>query len=186
MTTNIQGSILMGIALSVLAVPAQAGLIGYTVAGVDLVYDDDRDLTWVADANLFKTQSDADSGTAQAIINDIGSIDGHPLVLGDFNTVSGRMTWWGATAWAEWLGNEGYGGANDWDLQSALNSDSSGPCGPGFDCTDSDLGHLFYAEGNLTSLNSFTDSAELNNRFTNLQDFVYWSGTELVSDLTRA
>ena len=77
----------------------------------------------------------------------------------------GRMTWWGAMAWAEWLGNEGYGGASDWGLWSALNSDGSGPCGAAFNCTDSDLGHLFYTEGGLTAGQSITASTELNNHF---------------------
>ncbi len=108
----------------------------------------------MADANLFKTQYDADNTTVTKIINDIGSITGgngvHTLVAGDFNTGNGRMTWWGAMAWAEWLGNEGYGGANDWGLWSALNSDGSEPCN-GANCTDSDLGHLNYIEGGLTA-----------------------------------
>jgi hypothetical protein len=186
MIRKIQCSMLMGIALSVLAVPTHAGLISYTAGGVNLVYDDDRDLTWVADANLFKTQSDDDAGTAQAIIDDIGTIDDglgtHTLVLGDFNTGNGRMTWWGAMAWAEWLGNEGYGGANDWGLWSALNSDGSGPCNnfdtTGNGCNDSDLGHLNYIEGELTTGQPITASTVLNNHFTNLQFFVYWSDTE--------
>jgi len=185
MTSKIQGSMLTGILLSVLALSAQAGLVSYTVGGVDLVYDDDRDLTWVADANLFKTQYDADNTTVTRIITDIGSItDGngvHTLVVGDFTTGDGTMTWWGAMAWAEWLGNEGFGGTGDWVLWSALNSDGSGPCGPTFDCTDSDLGHLNYIEGGLTANQSITASTELNNNFTNLQSFAYWSGTELAS-----
>jgi len=190
MTSKIHASILTSIVLSVLTIPAQAGLISYNSGGVDLVYDDDRDLTWVADANLFKTQSDADGGTAQAIIDDIGTIDNglgtHTLVLGDFNTGNGRMTWWGAMAWAEWLGNKGYGGANDWGLWSALNSDGSGPCNnfdtTGNGCNDSDLGHLNYIEGGLIAGQPITASTVLNNHFTNLQPFVYWSGTESTLD----
>lgn len=103
--------------LGLLTTPSQAALISYSANGVNLVYDEDRDLTWLADTNLFKTQSDADTGTAQAIINAIGSIDDsqgtHTLVLGDFNTSNGRMTWRGALAWAEWLGLEDYAGTND-------------------------------------------------------------------------
>jgi hypothetical protein len=185
MTSKIHGSMLMGIVLSVLAVPVQATLISYTSGGENLVYDDDRYLTWLADANLFKTQSDADPGTAQAIIDDIGTIDDtagtHTLVLGDFDTSNGRMTWWGAMAWAEWLGNEGYGGTNDWELWSGLNSDGTGPLG-GPNVTDSDLGHLNYIEGGLVAGQPITDSAILNNHFSNLQASAYWAIEENGAD----
>ena len=171
------------------SVPAQATLINYTSGGVDLVYDDDRDLTWVADASLFKTQFDADNTIVTQIINAIGSIiDGnglHPLVAGDFDTTNGRMTWWGAMAWAEWLGNEGYGGANDWRLWSALNSNGTGPCSD-FNCTDSELGHLNYIEGGLALSQPITASTELNDHFTNLQSFAYWSFIEFAPNPGRA
>lgn len=190
MKNKLQVLLSVTVLFGAVSVPAQAGLVSYSAGGVDLVYDDDRDLTWVADANLFKTQSDADGDTAQTIINDIGAIDDslgtHTLVLGDFNTGDGRMTWWGAMAWAEWLGNEGYGGANDWGLWSALNSDGSGPCGPAFNCTDSDLGHLNYIEGGLNAGQSITESTDLSKHFINLQSFAYWSGTELASNSSSA
>jgi hypothetical protein len=189
MKHKLQRTLSVAIIFGVLACPAQAGLISYTSGGVDLVYDDDRDLTWVADPNLFKTQYDADNTTVNQIISDIGTVtDGngsHNLVAGDFNTVTGGMTWWGAMAWAEWLGNVDYGGANDWGLWSALNSDSTGPCFF-FNCTDSDLGHLYYTEGGLAAGQSITTSTELNNHFTNLQPFEHWSGTELASNPGRA
>lgn len=67
-------------------------------------------------------------------------------------------------------------------MWSALNSDGSGPCGPAYNCTDSELGHLFYVEGMLTANDSITDSAVLDaaqgGAFTNLQNFVYRPGTE--------
>lgn len=73
-----------------------------------------------------------------------------------------------------------YGGANDWRLWSALNSDGSGP-DFGFDVIDSELGHLFYTEGGLSQGDSITDSTALTDVFTNMQDSVYWSGTEFAS-----
>ena len=90
------------------------------------------------------------------------------------------MTWYGAMAWAEWLGITTYGGANDWRLWSALNSDGSGPCS-GFNCTNSELGHLFYTEGGLSQNQAITSSTALTDVFTNMQDSVYWSGTEFAS-----
>jgi hypothetical protein len=71
-----------------------------------------------------------------------------------------------------------YAGANDWRLWSALNSDGSGPCGSIFDCTDSELGHLFYIEGGLSDADAINDSTALTGVFTNMQDFPYWSGTD--------
>ncbi len=106
----------------------------------------------------------------------------HTVVAGDFNISDGRMTWYGAMAWAEWLGRTTYGGANDWRLWSALNSDGSGPCGPDFNYINSELAHLFYTEGGLTLDDATTSSPALADVFTNLQNSVYWSGTEFAPD----
>lgn len=172
-----------------LSTGAQAGLMPYQSGGVNLVYDDDYTpvgasqpgLTWVADANLFKTQYDADNtvvGQIIAAVPTITSADGtHTVVAGDFYTKSGEMTWYGATAWVEWLGIIAYGGADDWRLWSSLNSDDSGTCS-GFNCRDSELGHLFYTEGGLSEGQNLNDSSSLTGVFTNMQDYVYWSGTE--------
>jgi hypothetical protein len=142
---------------------AQAALVPYTVNGVDLVYDDDYTpfgasspgLTWTANANLAATVTFGVSG-----IN-----------------ASGTMTWDVAQAWIDAMNAANYAGANDWRLWSALNSDGSGPCF-GSPCTDSELGHLFYVEGGLSVLNAINDSTALTDVFINMQDNVYWSGTE--------
>jgi len=173
---------------------AWAGVIPYTVNGDALVFDEDygaAGLTWTADANLFKTQYDADNTVVAQIITAVPTVadsyyGSHSVVAGDFNTTNGRMTWWGATAWAEWLGIIGYGGANDWGLWSALNSDGTGTCGPAYNCIDSALGHLFYTEGGLIAPASITSSATLSADFTNLQNYVYWSGTEYAPNPNNA
>lgn len=65
---------------------------------VTLIYDTDRDLTWVGDANFSQTSGfDAD----------------------------GLMTWDQAVAWVSGLNIQGF---KDWRLPSALNQDGSGPC----------------------------------------------------------
>ncbi|HRH81985.1 MAG TPA: DUF1566 domain-containing protein [Thiobacillaceae bacterium] len=174
-------TLLTGLALSG---AAPAALIPYTSGGVQLVYDDDRDLTWVANANLFKTQYDADNTVVNQIIAAVPTItDGlgvHTVVAGDFFTSSGSMTWWGAKAWAEWLD---YGGADDWRLPTALNADGSGPC-VGHNCTGSEMGHLFYTEGGLSAGQSILADppGKLDDYFTNMQPGVYWSGTEYAPD----
>jgi hypothetical protein len=168
---------------------AQAALVPLTLGGVDVVCDDDytpRDgngpgLIWTADANLFKTQYDADNTVVNQIITAVPTITSgngtHNVVAGDFNTANGLMTWYGAMAWAEWLGITNYGGASDWRLWSALNSDGTGPCG-GINCTESELGHLFYVEGELSIGHAINDSTALTSVFSNMENSVYWSDTE--------
>jgi hypothetical protein len=162
---------------------AQATLEKQTVNGVNLVYDPDSDRTWVQDANLFETQYTADNTIVSGsggIIDTVGSVAGHTLTSSDFitsGTYAGTMTWWGAMAWVEWLNATGYGGADNWGLPSALNANGTGPCG-GYPCTGSDLGNLFYTVGGLSGGDRITDSSILTAAFTNLQDYVYWSGTE--------
>ncbi len=88
---------------------------------------------------------------------------------------NGTMNWTAANAWAAGLNVGGYTG---WRLPTALNADGSGPCGPDYNCINSELGHLFYTEGGLTQGQSITSSAVLSNLFSNMQTFIYWSGTE--------
>jgi hypothetical protein len=116
--------------------------------GGGLIYDDVLDITWLADANYAQT-SGYDS--------------------------DGRMNFSAANSWAAGLS---YGGYDDWRLPTALNQDSTGPCG-GFNCTSSEMGHMFYNNMGATaggSVLSGTNSANLA-LFSNLQSSVYWSGT---------
>ncbi len=95
---------LHGLAAAVLllgAGVAQAALQPYGNAGANLVYSTGQDLTWTADANLFKTQCDAE-GTSDcpnliAAIIAAGSpvtdaLGSHPVLLTEFDQTTGRMT----------------------------------------------------------------------------------------------
>ena len=82
------------------------------------VYDNDRDITWVADANLCFTLGNCFNGDAE-----------------------GGMRWIDALKWAYELDYLGY---RDWRLPTALELDGSGPC-QGY-CSGSEMGHLFYME----------------------------------------
>ncbi|WP_295888043.1 DUF1566 domain-containing protein [uncultured Thiohalocapsa sp.] len=143
---------------------AQAALVPYTVNGVDVVVDTDYTpvgatspgLMWTKNANLAASMNFGVSG-----IN-----------------ANGSMTWAKALEWIAAMNTASYAGFSDWRLWSALNSDGSGPCGPGFNCNDSELGHLFYVEGGLSQNQAITSSTALTAVFTNMQDSVYWSGTE--------
>jgi hypothetical protein len=135
-----------------LAASAQAALVGRDINGNAVagdaassvfLYDTDRNITWLRDANA-----------------------------------NGAMTWANAVAWADRLA---VGAFDDWRLPTALNADGSGPCGPAFNCTGSEMGHLWYtALGNTAG--AFTNDGD----FLNMQSNVYWSGTEYAPSPTSA
>jgi hypothetical protein len=169
---------------------AQAALMAYTSDGKDLVLDG-QGLTWTADANLFKTQYDADNTVVTQIIAAVPTITHTPgffpspynITASDFNTGNGRMSWFGAMAWAEWLGIIGYGGADDWRLWEA-----DPPCGVAFNCTSNELGYLFYTEGGLSAGQSILADPPgiLDDYFANMQSSLYWSGTQYAPDPVSA
>jgi len=66
--------------------------------GFGLIYDTERDITWLQDANYART---------------VGK------------SANGQLTWPTATAWVASLS---YRGIRGWRLPTALNSDGSGPC----------------------------------------------------------
>lgn len=135
--------------------------------GNGMIYDSDQNITWLQDANYAMTSGYDDDG---------------------------RMNWSQATAWADGLS---FGGYNDWRLVNANPSDTN--CSnsirpPGHDtqyynynCTGNELGHLFYIDFGLTQdqpiLSSTDDDLDL---FINIQNSVYWSGTEYEPDTRSA
>ena len=120
-----------------LASPAQAALVARL--GGQAVYDTDRNITWLANANA-----------------------------------NGLMTWTAANTWAAGLN---VGGVTGWRLPTALNADGSGP-DRGF-VSSSELGHLYYTVGGLTPVQKITSSAYLSSFVSNMQNGLYWSGTEV-------
>lgn len=126
------------------------------------VYDSDLNITWLQNASLAATETFGVSGIS----------------------ASGTMNWNTAQRWIAGMNayNNGTGwlGYNDWRLPTTLQPDAScnGQSGSvfswGYNCTGSEMGHLFYNElgGSLTS--SDPDLA----LFQNVQPRSYWSGTE--------
>lgn len=117
--------------------------------GGGMVYDSDLDITWLQDWNLSRT-------------------------LGV--STYGQMSWGGAVAWAADLV---FGGYSDWRLPTAANPDGSGPCGPGYNCRDGELGHLWYTElrnDSVGGLRNVGDFLNLNNAS------IYWTATEYAQD----
>jgi MYXO-CTERM domain-containing protein len=95
--------------------------------------------------------------------------------LQNWNT-NGRMDWTTANNWAN---NLVFGGFDDWRLPTSLNADGTGPCS-GYNCTSSEMGHMFYDEFGATAGNTILVGANAANLalFTNVQSDVYWSGSE--------
>jgi len=125
--------------------------------GNGLIYDPCLDITWLADANYAQTSGyDAD----------------------------GRMNWSQAMAWADQLVYAGY---DNWRLPSTLQPDpscverESASDGPYlYDCSGSEMGHLFYNElGGVPDIPHNSATYGPNEAlFSNLQHLNYWSSTE--------
>ena len=85
---------------------------------------------------------------------------------------NGLMTYSAANTWAD---NLVFATFDNWRLPTALNQDGSGPC-EGYNCTGSEMGHLYYTElGNLSGC-PLTNTGD----FTNLQSYLYWSDTPFI------
>ena len=122
-------------------------------------------------------------GAAQAALQD-RDLDGNGETDAFYDTdlditwlrnanVNGLMTWDAAVAWAE-----GYslGAYSDWRLPS------TGSACDGYECTSSEMGHLWYVE-----LGNPADGPMWNfGGFQNWVTWVYWSGTEYAPSPTAA
>jgi hypothetical protein len=96
--------------------------------------------------------------------------------LQNWNTNGQVMDWTTANDWAN---NLVHGGFDDWRLPTSLNADGTGPCSS-FNCTGSEMGHMFYNNWGATAGNAFSTGSNAANLalFTNVQFSDYWSGTE--------
>jgi len=115
--------------------------------------------------------------------------------LRDWNA-NGGMNWASANAWAASLN---IGGFNDWrlpELSGALNTTfayTGTDIGYNVNTANSELAHMFYVTlGNLAYADSSGNELQpgwgLTNTayFTNMQSFIYWSGTEYAPDPSNA
>jgi len=136
-------------------VPANAALVS-RLSG-QAYYDTDLNITWLANANYAMTSGyDSD----------------------------GLMNWSSANLWITALNTASYLGANNWRLPTTAQPDAScdtqlDPGSPypvqgyGYDCTGSEMGHLFNVEG----ISSSTPGP-----FNNVKAYYYWSGTAYAPD----
>ena len=153
-TTTITSSLIAASLASVLASgAAHAALMGRDLNGsagsFEAYYDTHLNITWLANAN-----------------------------------VNGLMNWFDANTWAANLSyTDGVNVYDNWRLPTTLQPDAS--CGDqsggdsyGYNCTGSELGHLFYTELGGTAGQSILDSSDPDlAKFTNFRG-VYWSATE--------
>lgn len=169
--------------------PAHAAL--QSRAGGTMVYDTDRNITWVADANLFQTQAVSNTELVSQVISNIGQINDipntydtpsdsgyHTLSLIDFDVNSGKMSWFGAKAWVD---NLVYGGYSDWRLPTTVPTDF------GYNQTGSEMGHLFYSElGGVANSTISSHHENAYNLFNHVSDTLhastYWSAAEYTPD----
>ena len=121
--------------------------------GGQVVNDTDLNITWLANANLAAT-------------NTFG-ITGYVIYPG-----FGWMTWATAKAWIGAMNTANYLGYSDWRLPT------SDTC-TGFNCTGSEMGHLYYNElGGVGYPVLATVHNDNYNLFSNIVQSSYFSGTE--------
>jgi hypothetical protein len=160
--------------LSVSAISAQAAL---TAVDNGLgVYDSGLDATWTSDANLLGTMEGANPSLINTIVTEeasaIATAFGHTLTASDFGS-NGRVNWWAALAFVDYLNAINYGNSSQWALPTIPDSNSSAV----HNQTDSQMGELFYNELGGLYASSIPDSAW----FSNEQARDYWFDKEYAS-----
>ena len=155
----------------VLCVSSQARAALESRLGGLAVYDTDLDITWLANGNLAVTEGYGVAGVL----------------------VDGTMTWDTAQSWVAAMNNARHLRINNWRLPLTVNPDST--CtgetvdgeSIGFNCSNSELGHLFYidleATGGGEIYQTANDDLDL---FYNIQSSFHWSGTESPSNPNNA
>ncbi len=170
--------------------------------GNGLIYDSTLNITWLSNANY----ASIDLNRQSRIDSLIGTVvNGRTVTGGDFagydeGVFTGRMLWWGATAWAESLT---YSGTNGWRLPTTIQPDFSCdlqfvasttggfpgvPSSGGHNCASSELGFMFYENLGASAYSSAQSGTQVENLalFANLTQFlvgdnpnahVYWTST---------
>ena len=144
---------------------AQASLLGRDISGqaVDgsansavFLYDTDLKITWLRDANVNGLQTWANANTWASTLT-VGTFSGWrlPTTMQPDTSCSGQQ----------------------FNKSPAINAFESS----GFNCTGSEMGHLWYSElGNIAG--GLSNTGDLKN----LQPRLYWSGTEYAPDTNLA
>jgi len=151
---------------------AQAALQGRDLDGnlatFEAYYDTDLNITWLADANYGAGSIYDDAPPPNEYVS---------------TTTDGRMSWVNAITWVANLSfTDGVNVYDNWRLPTTLQPDES--CGSnigsnvyfGLGCTGSEMGHMFYSVLGGTAGQSILTSSDPDlAKFTNLQNWMYWS-----------
>jgi hypothetical protein len=144
-------------AASVFSGTAHATLEGRDLDGnlatFEAYYDNDFNVTWLADANYAKT-----SGYRETIVN--GGM-----------TQESAITWAANLSFTDSAHNVTY---DNWRLPSALSRDGT-QC-LYYNCTNSEMGHMFYGElGGIARQSISSIHNENYALFVNIEPYYYWS-----------
>lgn len=145
-----------------LSFAASANAALYSRLNGQAVYDSDLNITWLADANLAATNTFGVAG------------------IGTYSP--GGMNWITAQTWIGAMNSANYLGFNDWRMPTTMIPDPSCDLSNSYsyNCTGSEMGHLFYIELGGTAGNSVLTSGDPDLAlFSNIQvaDLPYISGT---------
>jgi len=160
---------ILGVLLFFVFVSADAALISRL--GDQAVYDTDLDITWLTDANLAASNT---FGLSTGVL--LGTYPGDTSGVSGLINANGTMNWPGALIWIDAMNTANYLGFNDWRLPITPQPDPtcSNPGATGFDCTGSEMGHLFNVDGVIWSTAPGPFSNFVPDGFTGAD---YWSGT---------
>jgi chitodextrinase len=169
--------------------------------GNGLIEDTTQSINWLQDANLVKTACDASAGIEKDLWDAFAAMqpsvsDRHtPTEI--CNQENGMLNWFEAMAWVDILNQHTYLGHNNWRLPETSQPDPScssqsaddSPLGYGYNCTGSELGHLFRIglgnqnTGPSCSPNCFTQTEPFINTNPTLSPnagaAAYWSKSEV-------
>jgi hypothetical protein len=171
--------------LVLLASTSRAALVD---VGNGLINHPAANLTWVADANLFLTMATADTTLVAKVVTawtdgPIPTLAGdgttHTIVAADFNATTGKMNWYGARAWVNYLKLTHYKGYSDWRLpELGTASLQTGGClvcvpGDGFAVNSSEWWRLFFDE-----LGGTAHVAIATSLFQNIEGDAFWGNAQ--------
>jgi hypothetical protein len=177
--------------LGLLASTSRAQLVD---VGNGLINHPAANLTWVADANLFRTMASADATLVTKVLEAwtdgtiptlAGDGSNHTIVAADFDAATGRMNWYGARAWVNYLKVTHYKGYSDWRLpEVGTASLQTGGClicvpGDGFAVDSSEWWRLFFEElGGTAHVPIATSNNGSYALFQNIEGDAFWGNAQ--------
>jgi hypothetical protein len=178
--------------LAVLASTSRAALVD---VGNGLINHPAANLTWVADANLFLTMANADSTLVSKVVaawtdGALPTLAGdgttHIIVAADFNAATGKMNWYGARAWVNYLRVTHFKGYSDWRLPevgtASLQTGGCTVCVPGdggFAVNSSEWWRLYFEElGGTAHVPIATSNNGSYALFQNIEGDAFWGKSQ--------